>query len=136
MTQSIRSCLSVLLAVLFCAYEAAGQDRRVKGKVTDESNAGIPGVSVLVKGTNNGTNTDADGNFTIALSAGSHVLTVSSIGHVTQDVNVPAGMTELTVKLKADVKSLGEVVVTALGVQRSTRNVGYAVQQIDGGGIQ
>ncbi len=136
MVQSIRSCLSVLLAVLFCAYQAAGQDRRVKGKVTDESNAGIPGVSVLVKGTNNGTNTDADGNFTIALSAGSHVLTVSSIGHVTQDVNVPAGMTELTVKLKADVKSLGEVVVTALGVQRSTRNVGYAVQQIDGGGIQ
>jgi TonB-linked SusC/RagA family outer membrane protein len=136
MAQSIRSCLPVLLAVLFCAYEAVGQDRRVKGKVTDEANAGLPGVSVLVKGTNNGTNTDADGNFSITLPAGSHVLTVSSIGHVTQDVNVTAGATEVTVKLKADVKSLGEVVVTALGVQRSTRNVGYAVQQIDGGGIQ
>lgn len=133
MAQSIRSCLTALLAVLLGAYPAAGQDRQVRGRVLDEANAGLPGVSVLVKGTNNGTNTDADGNFSISLPAGGHVLTVSSIGYVTQDVQVSSSATEITVKLKADVKSLGEVVVTALGVQKSTRNVGYAVQQIDGG---
>jgi TonB-dependent SusC/RagA subfamily outer membrane receptor len=136
MTLSIRSCLSVLLVVLFCVANAVGQDRRVRGKVIDENNAPIPGASVLVKGSNNGTNTDTEGNFAISLPAGNHILAVSSIGYVTQDMNVSAAMSEVTVKLKADVKSLGEVVVTALGVQRNTRNVGYAIQQIDGGGIQ
>ncbi|CAG5067616.1 TonB-dependent receptor SusC [Dyadobacter sp. CECT 9623] len=132
----IRGCLLTLFGLAFSAISVQAQSRQVAGKVLDEANAAVPGASVLIKGTTTGTNTDADGKFSIGLPDGDQKLTVSSIGFQTIDVNVPRSMTEITVKLPADVKSLGEVVVTALGVQQNTRNVGYAIQQIGGGSIQ
>ena len=136
MPQNIhKAVLTILVLALFMSSGYA-QSRQVTGKVTDETNAGLPGVNVLLKGSTAGTVTAVDGSFVISIPAQAQTLTISSIGFKTQDVEVGASVSKLTVKLLPDVKSLGEVVVTALGVQRNTRNVGYAVQQIDGGSIQ
>ncbi|GAB3317094.1 SusC/RagA family TonB-linked outer membrane protein [Larkinella ripae] len=116
--------------------EVQAQGRQVTGTVTDETNAPVPGANIIVKGTTVGTNTAGDGRFSIAVSAGNQTLAISSIGFITQEVVVTPAMTKVSIKLVPDVKSLSEVVVTALGVQQSTRNVGYAVQQLDGKAIQ
>ncbi|GAB3249939.1 SusC/RagA family TonB-linked outer membrane protein [Larkinella harenae] len=112
------------------------QSRQVTGKIVDEANAAIPGANVVIKGSATGTTTDGDGNFSISVPAGKQALAVSSIGFQTQEVELTPAMSKVTIKLLPDVKNLNEVVVTALGVQRNTRNVGYAIQQIDGSGIQ
>lgn len=135
MKNTLRSLLA-LLAVILCTASVEAQNWQLSGKVLDESNTGIPGASVVLKGSTSGTNTGADGAFSFAVPAGKLKLTISSIGFETTDVDVTGSSTNITVKLKTDVKSLGEVVVTALGVQKNTRNVGYAVQQLDGGSIQ
>lgn len=132
----IRNCLLILTGLAFFAASVQAQSRQVSGKVVDDANAAVPGASVLIKGTTSGTNTNAAGIFSISLPEGNQKLTVSSIGYQTIDVDVPRSVSQITVRLVTDVKSLGEVVVTALGVQQSTRNVGYAIQQIGGGSIQ
>ncbi|MDQ6481913.1 SusC/RagA family TonB-linked outer membrane protein [Dyadobacter sp. LHD-138] len=136
MSKCIRGSLLIILGIMFLNLKIQAQNRQISGKVVDESNTALPGVNVLVKGTNTGTNTTAEGKFTLSLPPQNHTLTISSIGYKTQDVEITPSMSTVTIKLVADIKSLGEVVVTALGVQRNTRNVGYAVQQIDGGTIQ
>ncbi|WP_258103926.1 TonB-dependent receptor [Marinoscillum sp. MHG1-6] len=87
----------------------------ISGRVTDESGEGLPGATVLVKGTNVGTVTDFDGYYNLNISAGSDLLlTVSFVGY--QSVEVPInGQTELNVTLKPDFTSLEEVVVVGYG---------------------
>lgn len=132
----LRSCLLVLTGLGIFITSAFAQSRLVSGRVLDEVNAAVAGASVLVKGSTTGTNTNADGNFSLNLPEGNQTLIVSSIGYTSVEVEVQRAMSEVVVRLSPDVKSLSEVVVTALGVQKSTRNVGYAVQQIGGGSIQ
>lgn len=132
----LRSFLLVLTGLGLLITSANAQSRLVSGRVVDEVNAAVAGASVLVKGSTTGTNTNAEGNFSISLPDGNQTLIVSSIGYQPVEVAVPRTMSDVAVRLSPDVKSLSEVVVTALGVQKSTRNVGYAVQQIGGGSIQ
>ncbi|MBD2705460.1 SusC/RagA family TonB-linked outer membrane protein [Spirosoma sp. BT702] len=136
MLKSLLRCFLISIGLSIGIIEVQAQSLDVSGKVVDETDVAVPGANILVKGKNIGTNSAADGSFTIAIPSGSRTLIVSSIGFKTQEVDVSPAMTKLTIKLLSDVKSLGEVVVTALGVQRNTRNVGYAVQQIDGKAIQ
>jgi TonB-dependent SusC/RagA subfamily outer membrane receptor len=82
----------------------------VTGRVTDEAGAGLPGVTVLVKGTTTGTATDAEGNYTITAPDPNGTLTFSYIGYVTQDVPI-SNRTSLNVTLATDVQALSEVVV-------------------------
>lgn len=84
--------------------------RRLTGQVLDENNAGLPGVSVIEKGTQNGTSTDANGNFVLNVADEATTLTVSSVGYVTQDVAI-ANQTTLSIKLVPDNRTLNEVVV-------------------------
>ena len=97
----------------------------VSGKVTDENGAGFPGVNVLVKGTTTGTSTDADGKFSLSVPDENAVLIFSSIGYLSQEINV-GSRTSINVSMQADVKSLEEVVVTALGIKKETKRLGYA----------
>lgn len=112
------------------------QSRQIKGIVVEETNSPLPGASILVKGTETGTTTGVDGRFSLTLPGNSKSLSVSSVGYITTEIEITNSMSDITIRLEPDVKNLGEVVVTALGVQQKTRNVGYAVQQIDGGSIQ
>ncbi|WP_207505325.1 SusC/RagA family TonB-linked outer membrane protein [Telluribacter humicola] len=93
---------------------------RVTGDGTDE---GIPGVSIVEKGTANGTNTDVEGRFTINVTNQSSVLVFSAIGYITQEVTV-GSQTTLNLSLKTDVKSLEEVVVVGYGTQKKVNMTG------------
>ncbi|MEZ0607346.1 SusC/RagA family TonB-linked outer membrane protein [Fibrella sp. WM1] len=84
--------------------------RRITGQVLDENNAGLPGVSVIEKGTQNGTSTDANGNFVLNVADDAATLTISSVGYVTQDVAI-TNQTTLNIKLVPDNRTLNEVVV-------------------------
>lgn len=106
------------------------QTRTVSGRVTDQrTGEGLPGVTVLLKGTTNGSSTNADGGFTLTIPEGNGTLVFSSIGYVAQERIIGKENT-FTVGLGADVKQLNEVVVTALGIAKDTRELGYATQQV------
>jgi len=102
----------------------------VSGVVNDEKKQSLPGVGVLVNGTSRGTTTGNDGRFELAASPG-EVLEFHFVGYVTQQVTV-GEQKVLNISLLPDVRELGEVVVTALGVTKETRKIGYAVQEVNG----
>lgn len=105
------------------------QDITVKGKVTStEDNNPLPGVSVLIKGTTQGTVTDLDGNYTIN-STEDGVLVFSFIGFTTEEIPVN-GRSTINVSLTGDVKSLEEVVVTALGIKKESKRLGYSTATV------
>ena len=108
-----------------------GQSRSVKGTVTSlEEKAGIPGVTIRVKGSTKGSMTDANGQYSIAVS-GNEVLQFSMIGYAAKEVAV-GNVSELNVVLAQDQKQLQEVVVTALGIKKDVRKIGVAIQTVDG----
>jgi TonB-dependent SusC/RagA subfamily outer membrane receptor len=104
----------------------------VRGKVSDAGNgAGIPGASVLVKGSTSGTSTQPDGTYSITLPANATTLVVKYLGFLTQEVPVN-NRTLINISLVPDETSLTEVVVTALGIKRSEKSIGYSTQTIKG----
>lgn len=121
-------CLLMLAFILPVSLPA--QNQPVKGTVKDAvSQAPIPGVSVSVKGATQGTATSADGSFSIQ-AATDAVLVFSFIGYEKKEVPVGA-QTVLNITLQQSASQLGEVVVTALGIERKTRSLGYATQQLN-----
>jgi TonB-linked SusC/RagA family outer membrane protein len=122
-----RSLSFLFIALLLSCTMAVAQT--AKGTIKDAKGDGIPGVSVVVKGTNTGTITDTDGNFSLSAANGS-TLVISSIGYLTQEVNVNGSA--IGIALAEDTKQLGEVIVTALGIERSAKSLTYAAQKIGG----
>jgi len=109
--------------MLLLSIQIFAQDRTITGKVTSsEDGLGIPGASVAVKGTTRGTATDVDGNYKITVS-GSAVLSITSVGYLTQDVSV-GNRAQINVTLAADTKSLKEVVVVGYGTQKKSQMTG------------
>lgn len=121
----------VLLFFLVTAMAGIGwcQERVVTGKVTSAEDATpLPGVNIVLKGTTNGTVTDAEGNYKLNVPQ-SGVLVFSFIGF--QSVEVEMGQRSIVdVPLTADVTELTEVVVTALGIEKSAKSVGYSVSKV------
>lgn len=112
--------IKLLLGVLlFSAYfNVNAQERTVKGKVTDsEKGDGLPGVSIVVKGSTTGTATDVNGNFELAIPGSNARLVVSYVGYVSQEIAV-GNQAAVTVTLKPDIKALQEVVVVGFGTQK------------------
>ncbi len=106
------------------------QSVTIKGKVISATDGGpLPGASIVEKGTSNGVSTDFDGNFSISVSDRNVILVVSYIGFVTQEVAVPTSG-NLSVSLEEEAQGLDEVVVTALGITRAEKKVGYSTQEI------
>ncbi|WP_215225938.1 TonB-dependent receptor domain-containing protein [Echinicola shivajiensis] len=125
---------SVQLALLLCMFlqYSFAQTSSVKGTVTSADNGEpIPGVSILVKGTSKGTITDLDGKYLLDLPENGDVLIFSFIGMTTQNVSID-GRSIIDVALASDAEELSEVVVTALGIQREERSLGYSVQEVKG----
>jgi TonB-linked SusC/RagA family outer membrane protein len=116
---------------LFVATVVFAQERTVNGTVKDAAGAPMPGVNVVVKNTSTGTTTDSNGAFTITMPDGSSVLVISFIGYASQEVDVGT-RTTIDVTLTEDVTQLGEVVVTALGIERSTKALQYSVGEVSG----
>jgi TonB-dependent starch-binding outer membrane protein SusC len=110
-------CVCVLLAVFFSSHLIA-QTRAISGKITDVSGQGVPGVNVLIKGTTNGTSSDANGNYTINVDNENAVLVFSSVGFTPQEKPV-GNQSTIAISLQEDISTLNEVVVT--GYQTENR---------------
>lgn len=124
----------MLLAGICCvsAFAEEGDSQTIIGKVLDNKGMGLPGVTVLQKNTSNGTVTDIDGNFSIDVTDPSKsTLVVSFIGYDTEEVHLKGGA-PVSVILHEDVQALDEVVVTALGIKRDKKSLGYAQQVVEG----
>jgi TonB-linked SusC/RagA family outer membrane protein len=102
---------------------------QIKGKVSDETGTGFPGVNIIVKGGTTGTSTDSDGNYTLEVPDQSTVLVFSFIGYVTKEITV-GDLTVINVTMTPDVQSLNEVIVTALGIKKESRKLGYAASTV------
>ncbi len=107
------------------------QTIEVSGKVSSaDDGLGLPGVSVTIQGTTRGTTTDADGGYRISTEKGT-TLVYSFVGMISQAV-VIGNQSVVNVSLVSDANQLSEVVVTALGVSREKKSLGYAVQEVNG----
>jgi hypothetical protein len=104
-------------------------DQTITGTVTDENGAGLPGVSILVKGTQKGTTTDQNGKYRVAVADGNAVLVFSFVGYISQEIEA-GNQTNINIVLKPDLKALEEVVVVGYGTQ-SRRNVTGSVTKVD-----
>jgi len=121
--------LFILLITL--SHPAFSQTLTIKGKVTsDEDSKGIPGVTVVIKGTVKGTTTDLDGNYILPGVTSKDTLKFSFIGYESREIAVGKQL-EIDVVMLVSTEELDEVVVTALGVKRQQREIGYSTQRIE-----
>ncbi|WP_053991439.1 SusC/RagA family TonB-linked outer membrane protein [Mangrovimonas sp. TPBH4] len=123
--------LTLILA--FVVQLTFAQEKTISGTVADDTGLPLPGVNIIVKGTTTGTQTDFDGNYSITAKAGD-VLTFTYIGLKTQEITVGSSNT-INVTMLEDAAVLDEVVVTALGIKREEKALGYSVQSIKGEGM-
>lgn len=110
---------------------SAPVEQTLSGTVTD-GNTGepLPGVNVLAQNTTIGTITDIDGNYALSVPDDTEVLVFSSVGYVTQEIAID-GRTTIDLALRPDVTELGEVVVTALGIKKDAKKLGYATATVE-----
>jgi TonB-linked SusC/RagA family outer membrane protein len=126
-----KTLLFIALLLWVSAINTFAQERQISGKVTSsEDGSPLPGVNIVVKGTNRGTTTSADGSYKIS-GGSSSTLTFSFVGFQTQTINV-VDRTTINVIMRTEVGSLEEVVVTALGISRGKKSLGYASQEVKG----
>lgn len=125
----MRKIVSLCAVLLLFSALAFAQPRTVSGVITDGAGRPVPFASVTVKGTNNGTSADANGKFTLQNVATGAVLSVSSTGFTEKEITVTSSG---NVDIQMDQKSqLQEVVVTALGIQRQRKELGYATAKVN-----
>jgi TonB-linked SusC/RagA family outer membrane protein len=115
---------------MLLAQIAFAQERRIKGVVTSGGEP-VPYITVLAKGTTLGVSTDATGNFELNVPQTVNTLVFSGLGYKTKELDISNG-TVFNVDLESDALQLNEVVVTALGISREKRALGYATQQVTG----
>ncbi|TAH20552.1 MAG: SusC/RagA family TonB-linked outer membrane protein [Cytophagales bacterium] len=124
-----------ILSVFFFGYLSA-QDRTISGTVTSgEDKSTLPGVNVVAKGTNVGVITDMDGKYKLSVPAGVTKLLFSFVGFTSQEVEI-GNQTTIDIALAPDTKQLSEIVVTAIGIQREKKALGYAVANLGGEKMQ
>src|SRR5690606_1663248 len=115
------------MLMLFSVF-AIAQNRTVKGTVKDNNGSPVPFATVTEAGTQNGTTADASGTFSLSIKEGSS-LVISAAGFNSQTIAATSGNMEIS--LVAASGELQEVVVTALGIKRDQKALGYAVSQVD-----
>jgi TonB-linked SusC/RagA family outer membrane protein len=122
--------LIVPLLVLCYSLNVLAQERTITGKVSSSDDGlALPGVNVLVRGTSAGTITDSDGNYSIRVPGESAVLVFSYVGYTTQEIAVSSNSV-INVVLVMDSKRLGEVVVTAFGLEQQKKTLTFSVQEV------
>ncbi|SFB87522.1 TonB-linked outer membrane protein, SusC/RagA family [Zunongwangia mangrovi] len=125
----IKKIIFSFLLVLGLTQMAFAQSQTVSGTITEaETGMPLPGVTVMEKGTSNGTSTDFDGNFSLNVGDDA-TLILSMIGYVTQEIPVTSG--EVNAEMATDTEALEEVVVTALGIKREKKAITYSAQNVE-----
>jgi TonB-dependent SusC/RagA subfamily outer membrane receptor len=127
--------LSFLLVMLLLTAAQVLAQRTITGKVTSaDDGGGIPGVTVLVKGTSNGVLTDLDGKYSISVPKDATALQFSFIGMTTQEVMLTTSNL-VDVVMQSEAQNIEGVVVTALGITREKKSLGYATQEVKGDAV-
>ncbi len=111
------------------------QNKKISGKVTDSSGSTLPGVSVILKGTTTGVITDNEGNYSLQNIPGNGILQFSFVGMKTQEVAV-GEKNSINIVMVEETIGVDEVVVTALGIKRNEKALGYSVQAVKGDVLQ
>src|SRR6516162_7077774 len=127
----VRGILFLVLTLLLGMNHVFAQGRVIAGRVTGSNGSGIQGVNVILKGTSIRTITDNSGKYIIKTTVDNPTLVFSFVGYTTKEVLVGADNTQ-DVQIEPDQRQLNEVVVTALGIRKETRKVGYAIQEVKG----
>ncbi|SKB55139.1 TonB-linked outer membrane protein, SusC/RagA family [Sphingobacterium nematocida] len=128
--------MKIHLLTTLCVMASAGlqvvnaQQVSVAGKVTDQNGAPLSGVTITVKGTSTATSTNSSGLFSLNTDQNSTLL-ISAVGYTPQEIQVN-GRKTISVTLTSDEHSIDEVVITALGIQRSQKSLGYSTKKIGG----
>jgi len=115
--------LLLMLALYYGVAAFAQQTQTISGKVTGDTGENLPGVTILVKGTNIGTSSDVEGSYTLQVPAGSNTLVVSFVGFRTREVPIN-NQTTININLATDAKALQEVVVVGYGTQEKVNLTG------------
>jgi iron complex outermembrane receptor protein len=117
------------MAVLLIGQSQAQQS--VSGTITDSEGLGIPGVTVVEKGTINGTITDLDGKYTFEAKSSNAILSFSFVGMQKEEISIN-GQSTIDVQMTSDEIGLDEVVITAMGIRRDRKSLGYAISKVGG----
>jgi TonB-linked SusC/RagA family outer membrane protein len=125
----MRKSLAVLTILMLCSVWVLAQSKIITGKVSDQLGQPVPFASIKIKGSNAGTSADADGNFEIRAKQGD-VLLISGTGITAQQVPITDLSAILAIKVTQKESGLTEVVVTALGISRQAKSLGYATEKI------
>ena len=115
--------------LLFSIVSSLAQEKTISGTVSDPTGLPLPGATVLVKGTASGTSTDFDGSYSLKVNQGA-TLVFSFIGYVTQEI-VVGSSSSINITMLEDATSLDEVVVTAFGIKRNAKDLGYSVSVVE-----
>lgn len=126
-----RTLLLLVGMIWLTVVVATAQTRTLSGTIMAAEEGPLPGANVVVKGSTVGTTTDNQGKFTLKVPTDNPTIIISSIGFLTEEIAL-GNRTTLDLTLKTDVKSLAEVVVTAFGVEKEVKSLGYGVQEIKG----
>ena len=124
---------NLLLVLTFLMGGLIYAQQTISGLVTDETGVPLPGATVIVDQTNDGTTTDFDGNFSVSAADG-QTLSISYVGYKTIRIDITGGSDTYNISLEPD-QLLDEVVVTALGIERNTKAIGYSITQVEGGEV-
>jgi TonB-linked SusC/RagA family outer membrane protein len=120
------------LLFLFIGYSSSAQTRQLNGVVQDPTNHGVTSATIMVKGSTASTITNDEGRFSFSVPSGDIVLQVSSVGFATKEVAVRGTDNNISITLDVTLTGLSEVVVTALGVKRDKKALGYSIQEVAG----
>lgn len=132
----MRKFMIFLALMLFIGMQVANAQRTISGTVTSsEDKSPIPGATILVRGTTIGVITDVDGKFTLTVPQNQNMILVSYVGMKTQEITLGTDNV-YNIVLEPEIKELEGVVVTALGITREKKALGYSVQDISGNALQ
>src|SRR5690606_9553934 len=129
------SLLTVLFFGILSISMVNAQQKTISGTITDENNLPLPGVNILVQNTTNGTQSDFDGKYTITANVG-EVIEFSYVGYHPQSTTILATTNEINIKMVVDASELDEVVITALGIRKEKKALGYAVTALSSEDIE
>ncbi len=126
----MRKLFLLFWGVVFFAVQALAQQRTITGKVTDEKGNPVANVSVLVRGTTTGTTSKADGTYSLVVNDNAKALVFSSVDMSPVEVSIGSN-SEVNATLKNEDKTMSEVVVTAFGIKKDKKTLGYGVSQVN-----
>jgi len=126
----MKKVLSLFFFYVALSVILVAQERTLNGLVSDEEGMSLPGVTVIIKGTTHGTTTDLDGKYSLSGIKPENTIIFSYVGFETQEIQV-GYRSLIDILLKTSAQKLDELVVTALGVKRQKREIGYSTEKID-----